>query len=508
MKLSLVKDSLPKIKTDLLAVGLFNSDEALTGPAKAIDQALNGVLSHFLNEEQFKANEGEIFAIHTHGHLSAKKVAVVGLGERENFSLETMRKATGSLILFAQKSAAKSVAFILPTPQAAQAVAEAAILASYKFEKYKSKNEKENPRTQIEEFAIVERARDKGQEIELAIKLGEIFAHATSFARDLVNEPPAALTPKTLAATAYDLKTESSSYIINVEVFDKSQLANMGAGGILGIARGSAEEPYLIHLFYKPNGKLKSENWKLPRVALVGKGVTFDSGGLSLKGEHHMYDMKFDMAGAAVVLGVFSVLGRLKPNLEIHGIIPAVENLPSGTSIKPGDIVRSLSGKTIEVVNTDAEGRVILADALEYAKRQQPHAIIDLATLTGAVMVALGERMAGLMGNDQKLIDNIREAAGSAGERVWPLPLLDGYEDEIKSDVADVTNTHKTRYGGAMLGGLFLKEFIDSPAGEKIPWAHLDIAGPVYSAKPWAPYHPKGATGFGVRTILNYILSQ
>lgn len=485
-----------KIKIDLLVLWLFEG-------VKTQNQLINSVI----DEEKFIAKSGEILLVHTHGKLPAKKILVVGLGKKQDFSLESVRKATGKVVNCANKINTKTIIAPLiadvDAKECAQAMAEGAILASYKFEKYKTKDIKHET-LNIEKFTIIEKNAEKIKSARYGLTLGEIMAHATCYARDLVNEPPAALTPKIFANHAKELVVEAPDYTISVETFDKTQLAKMGAGAILAIAQGSVEEPYLIHLRYAPVTNPKFENLNPKRIALVGKGVTFDSGGLSLKPDHHMYDMKFDMAGGAAVMGVFSVLGRLKPDMEIHGIIPAVENLPSGTSIKPGDVVKSLSGKTIEIVNTDAEGRVILADALEYAKRQKPDAIIDLATLTGAVMVALGERIAGLMSNNENLLNKIRAAADSAGERVWPLPLVDGYEDEIKSDVADVTNTHKTRYGGVILGGLFLKEFVDP----QTPWVHLDIAGPVYNAKPWAPYHPKGATGFGVRTILNYILNQ
>lgn len=511
MKLQVVRGDLTKTKADLLVVNLFEGETTPGGATGAVDKALRGVLSHYIKDENFKAKEGEIFALYTHGHIPAKKVAVVGLGKREDFSLETVRRVTGAAVQYAQKTGAKTIASILHgagigglvAKESAQAMAEGALLASYNFEKYKTKDS-EQKTDNIEQFIIVERNLEKVRDAREGVLIGEIYAHGTSYARDLVNEPPGAMTPSQLVNAAKELAIRTHDYLIEIEAFDKNRLAAMGAGGILGIAKGSDEEPFLIHLTYKPNWKLKTENWKLPRVALVGKGVTFDSGGLSLKPSDHMDDMKLDMAGSAAILGVFSVLGRLKPQLEIHGVIAAVENLPSGRALKPGDVVKTLSGKTVEVLNTDAEGRVILADALEYASRLNPTAIVDLATLTGACMVALGDRVAGLMGNDEQLIEKLRAAADSAGERIWPLPMPADYKEELKSEVADLSNVHQTRFGGAILGGMFLQEFVK----KETPWAHLDLAGPVFAKKPFSSYQPKGATGFGVRTLLNYLTSN
>lgn len=514
MKIGVETGDLVKAPADLLVVNSFEDAAAsvrMAGAAGVVDRALDGLILQLIKEEHFAGKEGEILAMRTCGKIPAKKVAVVGLGKQEDFCLETVREATGNAVQYSQKNGVKTIASVLRDAaqgglgdyEAGQAMAEAAVLATYRFNKYKSLKEEEHRNTEIEQFTIVEKDQTKARQARKGITDGEIFADATSFARDLVNEPAGEMTPKKLAETARELAAATPEYTIAVETFDKTALAALGAAGILAIARGSDEEPFLIHLIYKPVNPLTRQpaNKKIKRIVLVGKGVTFDSGGLSLKPGEHIYEMKLDMAGAAAILGVFSVVGRLKPAVEIHGVIAAVENLPSGKAVKPGDIVKTLSGKTVEIVNTDAEGRVILADALEYAKRLEPSAIIDLATLTGACMVALGDRIAGAMGNDEKLIEAIKQSGEQAGERIWPLPMIDEYKDELKSDVADLSNTHQTRYGGAILGGMFLAKFVD----ENTPWVHLDIAGPVFAKKPFASYIPKGGTGFGVRTLLEYI---
>jgi leucyl aminopeptidase len=318
---------------------------------------------------------------------------------------------------------------------------------------------------------------------------GARIAGAVALARDLVNEPAGAVTPTRLAEVATEL---GESEGLTVTVLDEVAIANEGLGGLMGVAQGSAEPPRLIELVYEPPGARGT-------LALVGKGITFDSGGLSLKTADGMETMKTDMSGAAAVLATMSVLPALAPKVKVIGIIPTTENMPGGRAIKPGDVLKIRNGKTVEVLNTDAEGRLVLADGLSLAVEAGVDAIVDLATLTGACMVALGRTIAGLMGNDDGLAEQVGAAADRAGERVWPLPLPDEYRRKIDSEVADIKNTGGDRYGGALTAGLFLKEFVDG-----VPWAHLDIAGPARSEED-AAYTPKGASGFGVRTLVELV---
>ncbi len=344
--------------------------------------------------------------------------------------------------------------------------------------------------------------RDKIREAQRGIQEGELYARAAIFARELVNEPASNMVPKHLAEVARGIVKGVPG--MEVKILNRAQCEKLGMGAYLGVARGSDHEPYFLHLVYRPDGAKSKEQRAngLKRIAIVGKGITFDSGGLSLKPSSHMETMKLDMAGCAAMLGVFSALTQLKPNVEVHGVSPVCENMPSGKAQKPGDIVRTISGKTVEVLNTDAEGRLALADAFGYvAKFVKPDVMVDLATLTGACMVALGEEVAGYMGNNRELLEQVKKAAETAGERVWELPLVEEYREQTKSHVADLSNITPSRYAGAITAGLFLEEFVD----KKLPWVHMYIAGPAFAEKEVVPYHPKGATGFGVRTMLELL---
>ncbi|MGH2349932.1 MAG: leucyl aminopeptidase, partial [bacterium] len=374
-----------------------------------------------------------------------------------------------------------------PHPPAAltQARVEGAILGAYEFTRYKPRRGGEVARLTL--LADSSHRRD----VEAGVRRGQLFADAACFARDIVNEPPNVVTPSYVAELAEEIGRQTG---MPTMVFDEDAMRAQGMGAILAVGQGSALPPRLIMMEYAPPKARRT-------VAIVGKGVTFDSGGLSLKKADEMATMKSDMAGGAVVLATMRALPALAPPVRVLGVIPAVENLPSGRATKPGDIVRALNGKTIEINNTDAEGRVILADALAYAAQQMPDEIIDLATLTGSAMVAFGYLAAAVMGNDQPLVSRLLEAAGAAGERMWQLPLYDEFLDEMRSPVADLKNSGG-RYGGAEKGAVFLREFVD---GRR--WAHVDIAPVAFldTKEGTGPYLPKGATGYGVRTLLTYL---
>lgn len=443
--------------------------------------------------EGFKAKENSICVLHPKSGSPARTVILAGLGERKNVSNETLRRAAAAAVKRAQSLQAKAVSILLPQAlgdprREAQVTGEGAGLAAYRFDKYKS--ERKDP--QVKEAVLIAPAKLQ-DDVKKGARTAQLYTDATAFARDLVNEPPSDLTPARFAEPARDVAAKGEGAGITLTVYEKDQIEEMKMGAILGVNRGSAEPPVLLHFQYKPEGAAR-------KIALVGKGITFDSGGLSLKPAESMETMKCDMAGAASILGVFRAIPALKPKVEIHGILALTENMPGGRAQKPGDVLKTMSGKTIEVLNTDAEGRLILADALTYAVKQNPDAIIDLATLTGACVIALGGLVAGAMGNNDDLFNAIQRAGDEAGEPIWRLPLVKDYRDGLKSPIADIKNISSIRReGGSIIGGLFLQEFVENK-----PWLHLDIAGPAWTDREFH-YLTHGGTGFPVRTLLNYL---
>lgn len=496
MKFDVRLGTIEKLETDALAVFLWKGEKEWSKEALWFDSKLDGLFKKILTEEEFKGDMGKVLTFHTHGKLTFSRIIIVGLGEKKEFDLTQVRNCFAILGRKAKdlkiKSVGLSLSFAKTTPfnlkQIAHGITEGLILGTYKFLRYKSEKEK----AEEKEIESVEVAVEKAQDLVLikeGIGRGEIFSQATIFARDLVNEPASVTTPSYLSQVAKKLVCDE----IKCQVYDKTQMEKMGLGGVLGITRGSDEPPKFIRLEYKPAKTNK-------KIVLVGKTVTFDSGGLSLKPSEAMGTMKLDMAGGAAVLGIFSALAALKPKVWVIGLMPAVENMPSGKALKPGDILKSHNGKTIEIVNTDAEGRVILADALALGAEEKPDILIDLATLTGACMVALGEKVAGLFATDKIMVDKIETASAEVGEAVWPMPLVKDYQELLKSEIADVRNISTSKYGGAITAALFLKEFVDP----KTPWVHLDIAGPAFNEKD-TPFIPHGGSGFGVRTVLNLL---
>jgi leucyl aminopeptidase len=470
------------ITCDALLVGAGKSAGGegvqLSERGAVIDRALDGHLGRHLQEIGFKGAVGDVTVFPTLGRVTPKSVAVVGLGgDQDNSSL---RRAAG---VVARRLAERSVvASALHEPgvgEAAAAVAEGFLLGSYRFTTYKS-----DPRpSKIQRLIVLEEG------IERPLEAAVARAEATMLARDLTNEPPSALVPETLEARAREIADVNG---LECTTRDEDDLVAGGFGGISGVGQGSAQPPRLIELRYAPEGAAE-------KVVLIGKGITFDSGGLSLKPATSMEQMKTDMAGAAAVLGALSVCKRLDMGMEVVALIAAAENLPSATSIKPGDVLRHYGGKTSEIINTDAEGRLVLADALAYASEQKPDAMVDVATLTGAIKVALGPKATGMFSNDDALAGELSAAAQAAGERLWRLPLYDEYRRELDSEVADLKNTGG-RWGGSILAALFLREFV----GNGIPWAHLDIAG---AARADSAYEDvtKGGTGVATRTLISFL---
>lgn len=492
MVISVRKGSLPEEKVDALVIGAFMGKDGFAGEAAKLDLALDGLLSAEAKDHAFKGKLGETLSHRIGEPMNAKRLVLVGLGETSACAEESVRCAAAAAYSRAKAVGARRVAFVLlgegkvGARSAAKAMVEGIRLAAYAYEAHKG----EKGKAVVKEVTIlVANGRDAASAQEGA-RLGEAYAAGTMLARDLVNAPGSHLSPKDLLAAAQGaIKGQKG---VRLKWYGKAQLEKMGAGGLLGVGQGSDHEPVLVHMTYKPTGAKR-------RVALVGKAVTFDSGGLSLKPSGSMETMKLDMAGAAAVIGAFSAIASLGIKAEVHGIFGACENMPSGRAIRPGDVVRTLNGKTIEIRNTDAEGRVTLADTLAYAARLKPDLIVDIATLTGAAVIALGEEITGLMTNDQAAGTKVKAAAASAGESVWELPLEPRYRETILSDIADYKNDGP-RWGGAITAGLLLKEFVNG-----IPWVHLDIAGPAYAEKPMNAYAKKGATGHGVRTLLELL---
>ena len=493
--MELRKGALLEEKADVLV--LFTPSfkkKTLPESLEAADEFLGGTLKKIVKEEGFTGKANQAVFTRTHNYLPAKRLFIVGLGVKEEIDLEVIRQASATAYnlmtnLKVKKLVVQHVSDLdleWSASEVGQAMTEGMLLASYAYGRYKKKKD-----AFPEEIVFITKDGRIARQGEKGIGQGQLAAQGTMFARNLVNTPGQHMRPEELVLAAKAIAQGVGS--IQVKVFDKEKLKKMGAGGILGVAQGSDHPPFLVHMIYKPKTKTKK------KIALVGKAVTFDTGGLSLKPADAMKNMKTDMAGAASVLGVFSVIDRLAPKQEVHGIFAACENMPSGRALRPGDVVQVMNKKTIEVLNTDAEGRVTLADALLYAEKQKPDAIVDIATLTGACVVALGEEVTGMMSNDNQLVDQINASAYEAGEKVWELPLEKNYKKLIKSDIADYKNI-AGRWGGALTAGLLLQEFVGDT-----PWAHLDIAGPSFAEKTIDPYTKKGATGHGVRTLLRLI---
>jgi leucyl aminopeptidase len=495
LEVRVTKADITQIEADAIVVNLFEDAGKISGATAAVDQALDGVVSSLINRGEIKGKFGEAYVVHTFGRLPARIVAIAGLGKRQDFNVDKVRGVAGEFCRALRGLNCHRIGTIVHGAGAggigleasAGAMVEGAFLGLYRFTKYK-KPEYED----IGEMLIVVREEGDVPILEAAVRKGKVMAQATSLARDMVNEPANRMTPSQMAESAKEL---ADRYGLGLRVFESEDLERMGMEALLGVAKGSSQRPKLITLSYK--GDKRSEK----TLGFLGKGITFDSGGISIKPSEGMGDMKQDMAGAAAVMTAVGAIAELKLQINVTAVAPVTENLPSGTALKPGDVLEAMNGKTIEVISTDAEGRLILADALSYAQKLGLSPLVDVATLTGACRVALGTFYSALFSNDQDLADRVLRAAERTGERVWQMPMVPEYKEQIKSEVADIKNVGN-RYGGAITAALFLAEFIDDT-----PWAHLDIAGPASSTKE-SGYLVKGATGFGVRTLVEFALSE
>lgn len=487
MEVQVLHQDLLQTKADAWIVNLFAGVTQPGGATGAVDKALGGQISRLIELGEFTGKLLETVVLYP-SDLPTTKVIIVGLGEAEKLTLETVRQAAGAAYKVAAKGKAKTIATIVHgagigglCPKAcAQATVEGALLAGYQYEAKGVKNS-EKP----EQLLVVEHCAEKLELVKCGVARGQITAEATNLARTLVNTPANHMTPTHMAQVAEKMAAESN---LKCEILEREDMERLGMGCLLGVAQGSVQPPKLITLYYEgnPGGEI---------LALVGKGLTFDSGGISIKSRDGMEHMKNDMAGGAAVLAAMGAIGKLQPKINVVGVVPCTENLPSGSALKPGDVLEAMTGQTIEIISTDAEGRLILADAVAYAEHKGATRIVDVATLTGAIVVALGDVYAGLISSDDALAEAVLQASQQTGERFWRMPVHDDYRELYKSDVADMRNGG-ARGGGAITGGMIISEFI-----KKAAWAHLDIAA-MASTEKTKGYSVKGGTGFATRTLI------
>ncbi len=495
MRIEVRAGDITKSEVDGIIVSLCEDSERAgiaTSAVVAVDTLLGGAIGALLDSGGFKGKPNEVTVLHALGNVPARLVAVCGLGKQADVSADRVRDAAAEGCRTLRKLGCRSIATILmgagsahlDATVCARAIAEGATLGLYQFTRYKASEVPE-----VEFVRMLVRDESMVGTLSTAAEEGAVYAEATNLARDMVNEPANYMTPSRMAELAQDL---AATHGLSATVYDRDDMVSLGMGALLGVAQGSAEPPRFIRLDY--NGAAAD----MPRTAFIGKAITFDSGGISIKPSEGLAEMKDDMAGGASVIAAIVALARLKVKANVTALIPATENLPGGKAFRPGDILKSLSGKTIEIISTDAEGRLALADAISYAIREGMSPLIDIATLTGACRVALGTVYSGVFSNDEALCHRFIHAAKRVGERMWPMPLADEYRELNKSPIADIKNTGN-RYGGAITAALFVSEFAGS-----VPWLHVDIAGTSNSTKD-SGVMVKGATGVPVRTLCEYI---
>lgn len=490
MEIAATDTSLLNWAGDGLAIGLFESEDAvLPDDLTALDQKFAGVLNELVAETEFKGKEGSSAVTRVGSGSPVRKVMLVGLGKPDTLKLETWRRAAAVVARLAKKEKCRTLGISLPVwnnhPEAtAGAITEGVELALFQDNRFKSEPEDKGSLEQVDLLGLANQ--------EQAIALANQICSGVNLARELVAAPPNAVTPITMAETASEI---ASQHGLQLEILEREECEKLGMGAFLGVAQASDLPPKFIHLTYKPEGSPRR------KLAIIGKGLTFDSGGLNIKGAGSGIEtMKMDMGGAAATLGAAKAIAQIKPDVEVHFISAATENMISGHAMRPGDILKASNGKTIEVNNTDAEGRLTLADALVFAEKLGVDAIVDLATLTGACVIALGDDIAGLFSPDDAIATQLTEAAEKAGEKIWRMPMEEKYFEGLKSPIADMKNTGP-RPGGSITAALFLQQFV-----KETPWAHIDIAGPVWTDKENG-YNSAGATGYGVRTLVNWVLS-
>jgi len=501
VKISVEVSDIAKWEDEVIVVNLFEGVDHPGGATGAVDGALGHQITALIATGDVSGKFKEVAVLPTFDRIPANRVMVVGLGKRDEFTLDRVREVSARAALRVREMGLRTFSTIvhgagvgdMDLGDATEAVVEGTLLGLYRYTEHKTEPEKKK----VEAMTVLNLDKAKANAIRDAVHRASVLATTVNFVRDLVNEPSNAKAPKALAERFKAAAKEAGA---RCTVHDEDQLGKLGFGGILGVAQGSDEPPRLVVLEHNGGGKARP-------IVLVGKGLTFDSGGISLKPQEGplgpMWEMKNDMSGSAVVVGAVIVAARLKLPVNVVAMAPLAENMPSGRAQKPGDVLKAYGGTTVEVENTDAEGRLVLADALAYAKERKPQAVVDIATLTGSCVYALGKRAAGLFVSDPKLRERLVRAGNATGERVWELPLWEEYDEQIKSDVADVKNTGG-KYGGAITAARFLKRFTGDA-----PWAHLDIAGvAMFGGGPENPkkeYLPKGASGWGVRLLVRML---
>ena len=491
MKINVTTGQIEKHKTDGAVLLLFD-DEKPGQAAARVDKALGGMIGRLIKRGDFKAKPGAVHLLYPEGRIAAERLALAGLGKRADFTLNRLRQAAGKAAPVLRAAGAKDITVLIDglgrdNEETGQAIAEGGMLGLYRFLKYKT-NEENDRKKDVQKITLLTGTASTVKALRKGVQTGEVIAESAMMARDMVSSPPTDMTPTVIASQAREI---SRQFGLRLQVLERKQMAKLGMGALLGVASGSTQPPKFIIVEYRKGGKK-------PFIALVGKTITFDSGGISIKPAENMDKMKDDMSGGAAVLGAIRSAAALKLPLNIVGLLPATENMPSGSAYKPGDVLRTLSGQTIEILNTDAEGRLILSDALAYACTYKPAVIVDIATLTGACGIALGQEATGMLGTHDALKQKISEAGLKTGERVWELPLWEEYHEQIKSDIADMKNTGG-RAGGVITAAALLSKFV-----QKYPWVHLDIAATAWTDKD-RPYTPKGATGIGVRLLTQFL---
>ena len=495
MKFQGITGKFAEANVDALAVAIFKGEKVTSGELKDLDKLTGGLISAVIKAEEFKGDSGETAFLRfaAQGSIKATRLLLVGVGDKKDYKPHSVACLAGTATRFLRKRSIKSFA-LLPRSDAdavgtAQNAVQGVITSQFELDKYKTKDKNEKA---VTSFVIcVDGAR--AGDLKTGITRGEAIGESMNFTRDLANEPPNILTPTEMANRAQAMAKEVG---LKCEILDEAKMIKLGMGSLMSVSIGSAQAAKMIIVKYTP---AKSTAKKGELLALVGKGITFDTGGISLKPGEGMDAMKYDMSGGGTVLGTMRAIALLKPTIPVIGVVAAVENMPDGNASRPSDVVTAMNGKTIEILNTDAEGRLVLADAVAYAEKQGATKIVDMATLTGAVIVALGDQNTGILGNDQPFIDEIIECAKECGEGFWQLPVSAEYSKQIKSDIADIKNIGPRGKAGTIMGAVFIQEFVD-----KAKWAHLDIAGTAWcdTAK---PHQSKGPTGVAIRTLLKLV---
>ena len=495
MQIGLVAEPYSQLRADALITYVFDAENRFDDVLQEINREMNGRLESLAASGELTGKSLETVLVHFPQGLAAQRLLLVGAGKPGKFSAADLRKIAGAALRYLKFRGATKIVFLAREgergPEAAQAVVEGLVVADFESDKYRSDKKKH----EVESVSLAGFDTGLGADLVSAVEQGRVIAESQNFARDLINEPSNRLTPRMLAARAETMAKEAG---LSVEILDERKISELKMGALIGVAQGSVEPPRVIVLRYTP----KNARPGGPVLGLVGKAVTFDTGGISIKPANNMEKMKYDMGGGATMLGAMRALAALKPSIPVIAVIPSTENMPGGRAQKPGDVQVAMSGKTIEVINTDAEGRLILADGIFYARKVGCTHLIDAATLTGAIEVALANVNVGAFGTPREYLDQFLASAKAVGEKMWPMPIDDEYEEMIKSNIADIRNTGSGKGGGAITAAWFLKEF-----AEDTPWIHLDIAATCWidEGRPWLA---KGPTGVAIRSIVDFAMKM